>query len=87
MKSILAIVVLAVLSACAQAQPFASSQPAEISLSVQFDDADNVARSHLERIDRFLEAGGWDEAIETLRRVMDTDGEKMIPVADYETDS
>ena len=60
------------------AQPFRPKQVPEISLAVQFDEADNVARSHLERVDRFLEAGGWDEAVETLRRVMDTSGERMM---------
>ena len=60
------------------AQPSRPDQVPEISLAVQFDEADNVARSHLERVDRFLEAGGWDEAVETLRRVMDTSGETMM---------
>lgn len=50
----------------------------EVSRDVQLDLADNVARSHLERIDRFLEAGQWDEAVETLRRIMEENGERMI---------
>jgi len=62
------------------AQPFRAQQVPEISLAVQLDEADNISRSHLERVDRFLEAGGWDEAIETLRRVMDTAGDKMMQV-------
>lgn len=62
------------------AQPFGSQTVPEISLAVQLDEADNVSRSHLERVERFLEAGGWDEAIEALRRVMDTSGEKMMQV-------
>jgi len=69
------------------AQPFRSKQVPEISLAVQLDNADNVARSHLERVDRFLEAGGWDEAIETLRRVMDTSGQRLMPVPVHSSES
>jgi len=60
------------------AQQFRIWQVVEFAEDVQLPEADNVARSQLETIDRFLEAGQWDEAVEALRRLMDTDGDKLV---------
>jgi hypothetical protein len=69
-----------VVSCCAPAwgQQFRIWQVVEFAEDVQVAEADNVARSHLETIDRFVDAGQWDEAIEALRRLMDTDGDKLL---------
>ena len=82
MRSLVAFPAILVLAAPSVAQPLVRGQPAQVSLAVELGEVDNAARAHLERVDRFLEAGEWDEAVETLRRLMDTDGEKMIPVDD-----
>jgi outer membrane protein assembly factor BamB len=65
---------------CAPAfgQQFRVWQVVEFAEDVQVAEADNVARSQLETIDRFVDAGQWDEAVEALRRLMDTDGDKLL---------
>jgi hypothetical protein len=75
---------LLVVWCCAPAwgQQFRIWQVVEFAEDVQVAEADNVARSHLETIDRFVEAGQWDEAIEALRRLMDTDGDKLLALDD-----
>jgi len=50
----------------------------EISSAVSLDEADSTIRSHLERVKAFIADQQWDEAVESLRRVMETDGAKMI---------
>ncbi|MCL4205434.1 MAG: PQQ-binding-like beta-propeller repeat protein [Pirellulaceae bacterium] len=59
-------------------QQFRIWQVVEFAEDVQVAEADNVARSQLETIDRFVDAGQWDEAVEALRRLMDTDGDKLL---------
>ena len=59
------------------AQPSGNGPPAA---SVELDEADNAARTHLDTADRFLANGQWDEAIETLRRVMDSGAEKVMRI-------
>lgn len=59
-------------------QGFAPPQRSELSPDVQLEEADHVARSHLERIDRFLQDRQWDEAIEALRRLLENDGGKLM---------
>jgi hypothetical protein len=54
----------------------------EVTSTVQLDEADNVARSHLERMERFLADGQWDEAVETLRGLMDESGDRVTRVPD-----
>ncbi|MCU0871733.1 MAG: hypothetical protein MUE50_05265, partial [Pirellulaceae bacterium] len=46
--------------------------------AVKLDEADNAARSHLERIQRYLADGQWDEAVEALRGLMDASGERLV---------
>ena len=65
-------------------QQFRIPQRVEFSEAVQLPEADHQARSHLDTIDRFLEAQQWDEAIEALGRLMDVAGEQLVPLADPE---
>lgn len=46
--------------------------------AVKLDEADNAARSHLERIQRYLADAQWDEAVEALRGLMDASGERLV---------
>src|SRR5438067_1411607 len=55
-----------------------SSPPAEISDSLSVDEADSTVRAHLERVRAYLADQQWDEAVETLRQVMENHGGKMI---------
>jgi outer membrane protein assembly factor BamB len=57
-----------------------SPGPLELSGSVSLDEATSSVRTHLERVKAFLSDGQWDEAVEALRRVMETDGAKMIAI-------
>jgi hypothetical protein len=52
----------------------------------KFELIDNASRSHLDRVDQFLADGQQDEAIEILRRAMETDGDKLLRVAEYKDD-
>ena len=52
----------------------------------KFDIPDNATRSHLDRVTQFVTDGQLDEAVETLRRVMETDGDKLLRVAEYQDD-
>lgn len=52
--------------------------PAELTESVSLDLVDNAARTHLERVSASLGDGQWDEAVETLRRVLEEFGDKLI---------
>ncbi len=51
----------------------------DLSGDIQVDEADGETRAHLERVEAFLAGGQQDEAVETLRRVTDTRGEKLVP--------
>ncbi len=57
-----------------------SNAPIELSGSVNLDAADSAVRAHLERVKAFVADGQWDEAVETLRQVMEKHGAKMIPL-------
>ena len=57
-----------------------SLRPAAAS-PVKLDEADHTARSHLERIQRYLADGQWDEAIEALRGLMDASGEQLLALS------
>ena len=52
----------------------------ELSDSVHVDEADSATRTHLERVRAFLGNRQWDEAVETLRQVMEEHGEKLVAV-------
>ncbi len=51
----------------------------ELSGSVHVDEVDAAVKQHLERVRAFLEDGQWDEAVETLRQVMESPGTKVVP--------
>ncbi len=44
------------------------------------DAADSGVRAHLERASAYVADRQWDEAVETLRQVMENHGSKMIPL-------
>ena len=54
----------------------------ELSGSVYLEEADSSARAHLERVKAYVADQQWDEAVETLRQVMETYGGKVIPLAE-----
>jgi hypothetical protein len=65
-------------------QPARSARLSSVDLTstVQIDELDPAARVHLERVQQFLDAGQWNEAVATLRRVMESDGRRLIAVPD-----
>ncbi|MEX0679007.1 MAG: PQQ-binding-like beta-propeller repeat protein [Pirellulales bacterium] len=71
-----AVPLVAASSAAAQFSP----GPFELSGSVTLDEADSSVRTHLERVKAYVSDGQWDEAVESLRRVMESDGTKMIAI-------
>lgn len=58
-----------------------STGPIELSGSINLDQADSAVRAHLERVRAYVVDRQWDEAVETLRKVMESHGSKMIPLA------
>ena len=50
----------------------------ELSDSVQVDEADSATKTHLERVRAFAANEQWDEVIETLCQVMESQGEKVV---------
>jgi outer membrane protein assembly factor BamB len=70
---------LAVPLVCASSAPAQFSPgPFELSGSVSLDEVDSSVRIHLERVKAYVDDGQWDEAVESLRRLMETEGDKMI---------
>ena len=59
-----------------------TSAPEELSDSIDLDEADSAARAHLERVRAYVGDGQWDEAVETLRQVMETHRNKVIRLHD-----
>jgi outer membrane protein assembly factor BamB len=57
------------------------STPFELSDSVHLDEADSATKTHLEQVRAFLTNQQYDEAIETLRSVMEDDTGKVIAVS------
>ncbi|MEX0977559.1 MAG: hypothetical protein WDZ48_01830, partial [Pirellulales bacterium] len=62
-------------SAVAQFSP----GPYELSSSVSLDEADSSVRTHLERVKAYVADGQWDEAVESLRGLLEGDA-KMIAI-------
>ena len=54
----------------------------ELSDSIDLDQADSSIRAHLERARAYVADRQWDEAVETLRRVMENHGAKVIALTD-----
>ncbi len=86
-------IILAILSLAtaptAQAQPGllfrfgAPSSQFELSETVQVDRADGTALAHLERAKACLAEHQWDEAVETLRQVMENAEGKLLAVTPW----
>jgi outer membrane protein assembly factor BamB len=57
-----------------------SPGPFELSNSVSLDEADSAVKAHLERVKAFIADAQWDEAVEALRKVMETDGGRLIAI-------
>lgn len=57
-----------------------SSGPVELSGSVSLDEVDSSVRTSLERVNAYIADGQWDEAVESIRRIMESGG-KMIAIS------
>ena len=66
------------LPAPAMAQPIFQPPPAELSPEVRLEQASNATRTHLERVEAFISGGQWEEAIDSLLSVVESDGDQMI---------
>ncbi len=78
--------ILCLLSSSASAQPGLLRLPRpssqfELSDTVQVDRADGTVLAHLERVKACLVERQWDEAVETLRQVMESAEGKLLEVA------
>src|SRR5262245_47443901 len=51
----------------------------ELSDNIHLDEADTAAKTHLAQVKAHLANSQWDEAVETLRQVMETYSGKMVP--------
>jgi hypothetical protein len=69
-------------SAAAQLARSARQTSLDLKSTVQIDEIDPASRIHLERVQQFLDASQWSEAVTALRRVMDNAGENLIAVTD-----
>ena len=65
---------------CGARAQFSTGGPIELSDSIDLDQADSAVRAHLERVRAYVVDRQWDEAVETLRQVMESHGSKMIPL-------
>ena len=79
----LSCVVILLLASSAWAQPLGTrpSSQFELSETVQIDRADGTVLAHLERVKSCLAERQWDEAVETLRQVMESAEGKLLEVA------
>ena len=49
---------------------------------MQIEEAGNDVRAWLEHVNEFLKDGQWKDAVETLRRVMENRGDRLIETSD-----
>ena len=54
----------------------------DLTSTVQIDELEQSARVHLERVQQFLDAGQWSEAVVTLRRVLDSEADRLVAISD-----
>lgn len=66
----------------AAGQFFGPTQFVELSSAVHVDEADNAIRAQLVRVRACVADKQWDEAVETLRQIMENPGGKMIGLTD-----
>jgi outer membrane protein assembly factor BamB/tetratricopeptide (TPR) repeat protein len=60
-----------------------STGPIELSGAVTLDEAGSEVRANLERVREYVADRQWDEAVETLRRLMETGGSSMISITPH----
>lgn len=53
-----------------------------LSNAIAVDSIDGETRTHLERVRAFLKDSQWDEAIETLRQLMEDEGDKLVAISE-----
>ena len=68
----------AMLAPAPAAAQFGFSSEFALSGSVQVREPDGEARSHLERVKALLADEQWDETVETLRQLMEMQGDRLI---------
>lgn len=68
--------------ATATGQNLGAGGEPELSQNVELDQAANATRVQFERANQYLAAKQWDEAIETVRRLMESDGDKLVAAPD-----
>jgi outer membrane protein assembly factor BamB len=66
----------------ASAQLLGTGSRFELSDAVSLNEVDGAVRAHLQRVRAFLADGQWDEAVETLRQLMDDSGDRLIAITD-----
>ena len=54
----------------------------ELSEDVEVDRASGTARVYLDRVEECLADGQWDDAVQTLRQVMEESGDQLLAVTD-----
>ncbi len=59
-------------------QPLPFPAAPQLSLEVRLAEPEQATLAHLARVDEFLTNDQWDEAVETLRRVMDSDDSRVV---------
>ena len=78
------VVLVGIVAPAAQAQIRGGpSSQFELSETVQLDRADGAALAHLERAKACLADHQWDEAVETLRQVMENAEGKLLAVTPW----
>jgi outer membrane protein assembly factor BamB len=53
----------------------------DISDAIQVDEADSATRTHLQRVKAFLDNEQWEEAVDVLWRIPETNGGKLLAVS------
>jgi outer membrane protein assembly factor BamB len=69
--------------AAAQFGPLPNLARFELAEAVQLDRADTTVMADLERVKAHLDARQWDEAVETLRRVLENSEQKLVGVTPW----
>ncbi|MCH8923408.1 MAG: PQQ-binding-like beta-propeller repeat protein [Planctomycetes bacterium] len=78
-----AMVSLWIASSAVGQNPFGISRRFQLSSNVKLDEAEPAARRNLVQIQAHLANDQWDDAVEGLRRVMDSQGDRVIAVPGY----
>lgn len=73
--------VLCCAPAAAQLGGIGISSQYDLSDSIQIDEAGRTVETLLDRVDAYLSDGKWDEAVDTIRQVIESSGDKLLQVA------